>query len=203
MFHVKHEAWTPDPSALGLTLSPSQVEQLRIYEQELMKVAVPRGLIARSDRDRLWGRHIADGLRAAHEIDSRASVLDLGSGAGIPGLPLGIVTGNPTTLAEARRGRVAFLESVVDRLGLANVSVSLGKAEELERRFDVCVARAFSSAAATWRVAEPLLEPGGTLIYWAGAGFEPTEIDELDVVWRVSTRSDLADPGPLVIMGRQ
>ena len=39
MFHVKHEAWTPDPSALGLTLSPSQVEQLRIYGQELLKVA--------------------------------------------------------------------------------------------------------------------------------------------------------------------
>ena len=71
MFHVKHEAWTPDPSALGLTLSPSQVEQLRIYGQELLKVAVPRGLIARSDRDRLWGRHIADGLRAALGRDPR------------------------------------------------------------------------------------------------------------------------------------
>jgi len=203
MFHVKHEAWTPDPSALGLTLTPSQVQQLQAYEEELLEVAVPRGLIARSDRDRLWGRHIADGLRAAPEIDAGDSVLDLGSGAGIPGLPLGIVLDNPITLAEARRGRVAFLESVVDRLGLTNVSVRLGKAEELERRFDVCVARAFSSAAGTWRVAEPLLEPGGTLIYWAGAGFGSTEIDELGVVWRVSTRSDLADPGPLVIMGRQ
>jgi 16S rRNA (guanine527-N7)-methyltransferase len=203
MFHVKHEAWTPDPSALGLTLTRPQVEQLRAYEEELLEVAVPRGLIARSDRDRLWGRHIADGLRAALEIDAGASVLDLGSGAGIPGLPLGIVLSNLVTLAEARRGRVAFLESVVDRLGLPNVSVRLGKAEELDRRFDVCVARAFSSAAGTWNVAEPLLEPGGTLIYWAGERFEPSEIDELGVVWRVSTRSDLADPGPLVIMGRQ
>ena len=203
MFHVKHEAWTPDPSALGLTLTPPQVEQLRTYERELLEVAVPRGLIARSDKGRLGGRHIADGLRAAREIDAGASVLDLGSGAGIPGLPLGIVLGNSVTLAEARRGRVAFLESVVDRLCLANVSVRLGKAEELERRFDVCVARAFSSAASTWRVAEPLLEPGGTLIYWAGGGFEPNEMPELGVVWRVSTRSDLADPGPLVIMGRQ
>jgi 16S rRNA (guanine527-N7)-methyltransferase len=203
MFHVKHEALTPDPSALGLTLTPSQVEQLRTYEEKLLEVAVPRGMIARSDRDRLWGRHIADGLRAAHEIDTGASVLDLGSGAGIPGLPLGIALGNPVTLAEARWGRVAFLESVVDRLGLANVSVRLGKAEELDRRFDVCVARAFSSAAGTWRVAESLLKPGGTLIYWAGERFEPTEIHELDVVWRVSTRSDLAEPGPLVIMSRQ
>ena len=203
MFHVKHEAWTPDPSALGLTLTALHVEQLRAYEEELLEVAVPRGLIARSDRDRLWRRHIADGLRAAPEIDAGASVLDLGSGAGIPGLPLGIVLGNPITLAEARRGRVAFLESVVDRLGLGNVDVYLGKAEELERRFDVCVARAFASAAGTWRVAEPLLEPGGMLIYWAGERFEPSEIDELGVVWRVSTRSDLADPGPLVIMGRQ
>ncbi len=86
MFHVKHEAWTPDPSAFGLTLTPPQVEQLRAYEAELLEVAVPRGLIARSDRDRLWGRHIADGLRAALEMSMPALLSwTLAAARGSPG----------------------------------------------------------------------------------------------------------------------
>ena len=114
-----------------------------------------------------------------------------------------VALGNEVTLSEVRRGRVAFLEAVVDQLKLANVRVRLGRAEALSRRFDVCVARAFSSPAGTWQGAEPLLEPGGRLIYWAGARFEPSDLASLGVSWRVSTRSDLAHPGPLVIMGRQ
>ena len=203
MFHVKHEAWTRDAAELGLSLTPSQVELLAGYEEQLRAIAVPRGFIARSDRERLWQRHLADALRAVPEIPPAASVLDIGSGAGIPGIPLAIALANEVTLAEARRGRVAFLEAVVDALDLGNVSVRLGKAEALGRRFEVCVARAFSSPAGTWRVAEPLLEPGGLLIYWAGARFEPSDLGSLGVSWRVSTRSDLARPGALVIMGRQ
>jgi 16S rRNA (guanine527-N7)-methyltransferase len=144
-----------------------------------------------------------DGLRAAPEVPDTASVLDLGSGAGIPGIPLSIALSNPVTLSESRRGRVAFLEAVIDRLHLTNVEVVLGKAEQIGRRYDVCVARAFSSAGGTWKVAEPLLEPGAELIYWAGSGFDPAELAPLRVSWRLSTRSDLADSGPLVIMGRQ
>jgi 16S rRNA (guanine527-N7)-methyltransferase len=203
MFHVKHEAWTRDAAELGLVLTPSQVELLLAYEEQLRTVAVPRGFVARSDRERLWERHLADGLRAAPEIPAGASVLDLGSGAGIPGIPLAIALENETTLSEVRRGRVAFLEAVLDGLALENLRIRLGKAEALGRRFDVCVARAFSSPAGTWRVAEPLLEAGGSLIYWAGARFDPSDLASLGVSWRVSTRSDLAHPGALVIMGRQ
>jgi len=203
MFHVKHEAWTRDAAALGLSLTASQAELLLAFEERLQATAIPRGFIARSDRERLWKRHLVDGLRAASEIPVEASVLDLGSGAGIPGVPLAIALGNEVTLSEIRRGRVAFLEAVADELRLANVQVRLGRAEALGRRFDVCVARAFSSPAVTWQVAEPLLEPGGRLIYWAGARFDPSDLASVGVSWRVSTRSDLAHPGPLVIMGRQ
>ena len=203
MFHVKHEAWARDARAVGVTLTPDQLEQLAAYVGLLSRIAIPRGMIAASDADRLWERHLADGLRAAPEIPVGASILDLGSGAGIPGIPLAIALGNEVTLSEVRRGRVAFLEAAVDDLKLANVQVRLGRAEALGRRFDVCVARAFSSPAVTWQVAEPLLEPGGRLIYWAGARFDPSDLASVGVSWRVSTRSDLAHPGPLVIMGRQ
>lgn len=200
---MKHEAWTRDAQALGVALGSREIEAFEAYEEQLKLVAVPRGSIARSDKDRLWRRHLLDGLRAATEVPEGASILDLGSGAGVPGIPLAIALPNPVTLTEVRRGRVAFLESVVDRIGLKNADIVLGKAETIGRRFDVCVARAFSSPAGTWSVAEPLIEPGGCLIYWAGSGFDPAELDPLGVSWRLSTPSDLADSGPLVIMGRQ
>jgi 16S rRNA (guanine527-N7)-methyltransferase len=204
MFHVKHEAWARGYSALGLTLSGDQLSALETYREVLLSHAVPRGYVAAADRDRLWERHILDGLRGAPEVAAGATVLDIGSGAGIPGIPLAVaLPGATVTLCEHRRGRAAFLEMVRDRLRLSNLEVFPGKVESIDGSYDACVARAFSSAAGTWDVAEPLLTDGGVLVYWAGASFEPSQIEDLGVDWRLSTRSDLADSGPLVIMGRQ
>ena len=99
---------------------------------------------------------------------------------------------------------MAFLESVVDDLGLGNVQIFLGNtADVVDADVDVCVARAFASPERTWTAAEPLLRAAGTLIYWAGEGFEADDLRDLPVKWRVSTPSGLAEPGPLVIMSRQ
>ena len=67
----------------------------------------------------------------------------------------------------------------------------------------MCLARAFAVPAGSWTAADPLLQEGGRLIYWAGAGFEESGLGELGLSWRVSTPSGLAESGPLVIMGRQ
>ena len=204
MFHVKHEAWARDAQALGLTLTPDQLDALSAYVRLLSRIAVPRGMIALSDAGRLWERHVLDGLRGAPELASVASVADLGSGAGIPGLPLAIAL--PTarfTLLEPRRGRIAFLEAVVDELRLGNVGVVGARAEDVSDRFQACVARAFSSPISTWEAAEPLLAPGGVLVYWAGERFDRALLDDLGVPNRLSTHSDLARSGPLVIMGPQ
>jgi 16S rRNA (guanine527-N7)-methyltransferase len=204
MFHVKHEAWARDASAAGFSLSEDQLSILDAYGELLLYHAVSRGMVAPTDRGRLWERHILDGLRGAAEIAPGGTILDLGSGAGVPGIPIAIaLPGAAVTLSESRRGRGAFLEMVRDRLPIPNLDVFLGKAETIGGSFETCVARAFSSVAGTWAVAEPLLKDHGVLVYWAGGRFEPSEMDDLDAIWRLSTRSHLADSGPLVIMGRQ
>jgi 16S rRNA (guanine527-N7)-methyltransferase len=204
MFHVKHEAWTRAASEIGVDLTLSQVAALGEYYELLITHAIPRGYIAAGDAERIWQRHILDGLRGAHGVGPGESILDIGSGAGIPGVPLAVALSDRTvTLCEPRRGRVAFLEMVGERLGLSNVDIVPHRVEAVEGRFDRCVARAFSSAAGTWEVAEPRLAQHGELVYWAGRGFSTSELADLDVVWRLSTPSDLADAGPLVIMGRQ
>ena len=181
--------------------SEAQWHSLEGYESLLLEIAVPRGMIALSDRDRLWGRHILDGLRAAPEIPSSARVADVGSGAGIPGVPLAIVRPDSRfVLIEPRRGRVAFLEAVVDELRLTNVAVFLGRAEDVDDAFDVVVARALAAPIESWEIAVPLLRPAGRLVYWAGKGFQVSEVTDKGVSCRLSTRSGLADGGPLAIM---
>jgi len=204
MFHVKHQAWADALEHLGIDIPLTGLETLAAYETALRERAVPRGFVSEGDADRLWERHIRDSLRAVPEVSSEARVADLGSGAGLPGIPIAIAMPSASvTLVELRRGRVAFLESVVDDLGLANVQVFLGRTDRVEGRFDTCLARAFAGPAGCWAAADPLLQEDGRLVYWAGAGFEPTGLGELGISWRVSTPSGLAESGPLVIMGRQ
>src|SRR4051812_7885230 len=145
MFHVKHEAWARDAEALGIHPPNTQWEALEHLESLLLAIAIPRGIIARGDSTRLWERHLADALRGAAEVGGGARIADVGSGAGIPGLPLAIVRPESDfVLVEPRRGRVAFLEAVIDQLALANVTVVATKAEAVHGRFDVVVARALA-----------------------------------------------------------
>jgi 16S rRNA (guanine527-N7)-methyltransferase len=203
MFHVKHEAWIRDLAALGITLDPGQLEALESYRLLLVDRALPKGMISAADSARLWERHLRDGIRGATEIPPAGRVADLGSGAGIPGIPLAIaIQGSRFVLVERRRGRAAFLESVVDDLRLSNVEVFPRTAEELTGPFEAVLARAYASPAATWSAASRLLAPGGRLVYWAGDGFDPASEGLASVSMRFSTSPTLADGGPLVIMAR-
>jgi 16S rRNA (guanine527-N7)-methyltransferase len=204
MFHVKHQGWVEDAKDIGLEPTEAQWHALERYASLLLEVALPRGMVAVGDRERLWERHILDGLRAAHSLPEGAHIADIGSGAGIPGVPLAIVRPDTSVvLIEPRRSRVAFLEAVVADLRLANAVVFLGKASDVEGRFDVATARALASPTRSWAMARPLLGEVGSLIYWAGKGFDVEEVRDIGVSCRLSTRSGLADEGPLVIMAPQ
>ncbi len=201
---MKHEAWSRDLAAIGVELRTDQLEALAAYVEALERVAVPRGMVAPSDAGRLWDRHVLDSLRAVPELLAKGSGADIGSGAGLPGIPLAVALPEARwALIERRRNRAAFLEAVVDDVALGNVEVIVGRAADVADRFDACVARAFSSPSKTWEAAQPLLRSGGVLVYWAGERFNRAPLDEMGISVRLSTRADLARTGPLVIMGRQ
>jgi 16S rRNA (guanine527-N7)-methyltransferase len=114
MFHVKHEGLTSAAAAIGVELTPDQTARLGSYEQLLADRAVAQGMIGDADLPRLRERHVLDCLRAAAVVvDSDRSAVDLGSGAGLPGIVVAIACpALAVTLAESRRGRAAFLELV-------------------------------------------------------------------------------------------
>jgi 16S rRNA (guanine527-N7)-methyltransferase len=191
---VKHE---------GSTLTPKSRARLDRYEELLETRAVPAGLVARADVSDLRERHIDDSLRGAPLLPAKSDVADLGSGAGLPGIPLAIALPDVRfTLVDSRRSRIAFLELVVDELGLPNVSVLASRAEEVPPGFDVCVARGFAGAAASWEAAERLLRPGGRLLYWAGSSFDVGDLPEGALLVGLGDPT-LESGGPIVIMARQ
>jgi 16S rRNA (guanine527-N7)-methyltransferase len=164
-------------------LSAAQVDQLRAYAT----VLVADELAPTTVRDPLRVRddHLADTLVALElaEVASARMVADLGSGAGVPGVPLAIAMPlTEVTLVEGNGRKCAFLESVVAGLSLPNVQVLHGRAETWAAGVGTCdlvTARALAPLDVVAEYAAPLLRLGGALVVWRGHRDEPAEEEAL------------------------
>lgn len=142
--------------------------------------------------------HLADSLVALElePLRPAGAILDLGAGAGLPGLPLAIaLTGGDFTLLEASSRKCAFLERAVSAIGLSNVEVVHDRAETFlagRARYDVVTARAVAPPPVTAEYAAPLLRVGGALVLWQGRR-EP----EMDAALR-SAAAELSLDDPVV-----
>jgi 16S rRNA (guanine527-N7)-methyltransferase len=131
---------------------------------------VERGLIGPRETDRIWERHIANCAALAELIPPGASVIDIGSGAGLPGLVIALVRPDTSvTLIEPLARRCDFLNEVVADLGLS-VTVIRGRAEQSKvSRADVVTARAVAPLAKLLGWAMPLVAPGGMVLAMKGS----------------------------------
>lgn len=207
MFHVKHPDWLGASASLGIDLPSEALHRLSAFESLLRDRAIPLGLISPSDEPALRERHILDSLRAQPLIVGSAAgaiVVDIGSGAGLPGVPLAIASpGLRFVLAERRRARVAFLELVVEELALGNVTIHAGPVEHVPPGVDLCLARAFGDVQRSWEAASRLLRTRGSLLYWAGGRWQPGAELPPGAAVQVTDTPGLANAGPIVIMSRQ
>ena len=114
------------------------------YADILAGRGVEWGLIGPREQDRIWSRHILNSVAIASHIPQGASVVDVGSGAGLPGIPLALVRPDlRITLLEPLQRRAAFLELAVAELGLGDrVSVVRARAEDHHEVYDVVTCRA-------------------------------------------------------------
>jgi 16S rRNA (guanine527-N7)-methyltransferase len=136
------------------------------FVEHLRTSAVERGLLGPREVPRLWSRHVLNCAAVAPLLPSAAEVVDVGAGAGLPGLVLAIAREDVTvTLVEPLLRRVAWLEEVRSDLGLTNVSVVRARAEELRTGWaDVATARAVAPLAKLSAWCLPLVRPGGVLL---------------------------------------
>jgi len=139
------------------------------YAAMLCGAGVERGLIGPREAERIWQRHVLNSVALAKWVPTGARVVDIGSGAGLPGIPLALARPDlELTLCEPMQRRVAFLEDVVADLRLP-VSVLRARAEQLPRRsFDVAVARAVAPLERLVTLARPALVPTGCLLALKG-----------------------------------
>ncbi|NUT49348.1 MAG: 16S rRNA (guanine(527)-N(7))-methyltransferase RsmG [Saccharothrix sp.] len=150
-----------------------QYDKAAAFTALLTEHGVERGLIGPREVDRLWERHILNSAVVAEVVPEGARVVDVGSGAGLPGIPLAIARPDlDLTLLEPMARRVAWLTECVEALDL-KVTVLRGRAEEGPVRAqlsdsDVVTARAVAPLERLTRWCLPLLRPGGRLVALKG-----------------------------------
>jgi 16S rRNA (guanine527-N7)-methyltransferase len=151
-----------------------RLDKSQAYWQLLATAGVERGLIGPREVDRLWSRHILNCAVVGQLIADGETVVDIGSGAGLPGVPIAIAKpGVRVTLVEPLLRRATFLEEVVAELGV-DVTVVRGRAEEKDVRnvagnADVVTSRAVAPLDRLGKWCTPLIRPGGRLLAIKGS----------------------------------
>jgi 16S rRNA (guanine527-N7)-methyltransferase len=141
------------------------------YADLLATESVLRGLIGPREAPRLWERHLLNSAVLAEAIPESASVCDIGTGAGLPGLVVAIARPDVRiTLVEPLLRRTTFLEEVIEDLGLDHVSVVRGRADDLhgQATFDVVTSRAVAPLERLLGWSMPLVAPEGALVAMKG-----------------------------------
>ncbi|WP_250626160.1 16S rRNA (guanine(527)-N(7))-methyltransferase RsmG [Pinirhizobacter soli] len=161
-------------AALGQSLAPATVEALLDYQALLQRWNTAYNLTAVRDAEGMVTRHLVDSLAIAPYVTGQ-TLADLGTGPGLPGIPLALLAPERTCLLVDSNGKkVRFLREAIRSLGLGGrVTATQQRVEDVEGRFDCITARAFASLADMLAWGGHLLAPGGTWL--AMKGKYPTE----------------------------
>ena len=153
---------------------PQAGKELSQYVDILASRGIEWGLLGPREGGKLWQRHIANSVALDDVIPSGLDVADVGSGAGLPGIPLALVRPDlQVTLIEPLQRRATFLELAVEELRLGDrVTVLRGRAEETKQQFDVVVCRAVAPLERLLRWTTPLFGKAGQLVALKGSSAE-------------------------------
>lgn len=215
MFHVKHGEAPAAPESAGALFGP-QLDRARRYATILGSAGVERGLIGPREVERLWERHLLNSAAIGELLPNGARVADIGSGAGLPGIPLAMARPDlDITLIEPLLRRSDFLHGVVTALGLA-VTVIRGRAEEPAVReqageMDAVVSRAVASLDKLTRWSMPLLRADGQMYAMKGERAEEEIRDHRRVmaslgaadVRVIKCGAEFLDPPATVVVARR
>ena len=153
------------------------------YMEQVLEVNKTLNLTRIEDSEGARLLHIEDSLSGLEELSQAPDwrYVDLGSGGGFPGVPLGIASGRETLLVDSVKKKMAAVQSILDSLGLSSISTFDGRIEELAteqpEQFSVATARALAKLSVLIELASPLLRQGGLLICYK-AQLSEDEIDK-------------------------
>ncbi len=174
---LDHVSYYDAFQTIGLSLTKKQIEDLQHYAQKIQHANKVMNLTAVADDEGILWRHFIDSCQALNciKLNGNHRIIDIGSGAGFPGLPLAIVSGAQASLLDALNKRVKFLETVIADLSLSAVNAMHGRAETVGRmvgqraQYDYAFSRAVTELPVLIEYAMPLLKVGGRFIAYKSA----------------------------------
>jgi 16S rRNA (guanine527-N7)-methyltransferase len=177
MSEVEYE---PEPSA-AKEIFGERIDLARSYTDRLAKDSETFGLLGPRELPRIWGRHVINSALLAELVTAGSKVADIGSGAGLPGIPMAIARPDAHfTLIEPMERRSGWLQDVVHDLGIRNIEVVRARAEEVQRTdYDIATARAVAALDKLLKLLTPLIRgsEGKTVLAMKGSR-APEEIVE-------------------------
>ncbi|MDO5147223.1 MAG: 16S rRNA (guanine(527)-N(7))-methyltransferase RsmG [Eubacteriales bacterium] len=171
---------------IGITLDAGQLEQFEMFYRMLLEKNKVMNLTAITEENEVIDKHFIDSLTCGRVVDFSkvSSVVDIGTGAGFPGIPLKIAYPELSfVLIDSLKKRVNFLEEVIDALGLEKIKAIHGRAEDLARdqeyraSFSLCVSRAVANLSTLSEYCIPFVKVNGYFVsYKAGKGLEEIKL---------------------------
>lgn len=162
-----------DLEEFQISLTDIQLSQFSAYYEMLVEWNEKMNLTAITERSEVEKKHFVDSLSLvkAYDLTEKRSLLDVGTGAGFPGIPLKIVFPKlQITLLDSLNKRIQFLDSVIKELGLTEIETIHGRAEDfskkdlLREKFDLCVSRAVANMTTLSEYCIPYVKVGGVFI---------------------------------------
>ena len=173
MAEYNTEQFEKDCKALGVTLSDEQIRQFLKYFEMLVEWNEVMNLTAITEYDEVMKKHFVDSISLckAYDVTQNKTVIDVGTGAGFPGLALKIAFPNlRVTLLDSLNKRINFLNEVISALGLTGVETIHGRAEDYAKpgkcreKYDLCVSRAVANLSTLSEYCLPFVKVGGKFI---------------------------------------
>lgn len=177
---------------ISIILTEKQLKQFELYYDMLIEKNKVMNLTAITEFDEVLEKHFLDSVSLIRAVDLHQSlkVMDLGTGAGFPGIPLKIVFPNiQVTLADSLNKRVLFLNEVIEALGLEQVEAVHGRAEDLARdkkyreRYDLCVSRAVANLSTLSEYCLPFVKMGGKFVSYKSGDCEEEILNSKSAVF--------------------
>lgn len=182
----------------------SRETRLAQFVDLLRDEATRQNLVSPASLEQIWARHIVDSAQLLDHGDPGGLWLDIGSGAGLPGIVLAILRDAPVELVEPRKLRTAFLQHCVDTLGLTNVTIHTAKVERTKGRAAVVTARAVGTLDTLFRIARHRSDRSTIWVLPKGRNAQ-SEVEDARLWWQGSfhVEPSVTAPDSLIIVAKE
>jgi 16S rRNA (guanine527-N7)-methyltransferase len=204
------EIFVSEATQFGVILSPVQLQQFKTYYEYLIEVNQSYNLTAITDLEGVYFKHFLDSISMLEWVNiKKKSILDIGTGAGFPGIPLKIIEPDcDITLIDSNQKKITFLNELIEKLDLQNIKAVHKRVEELDSatQFDLVVSRAVARMSILFELAYPKIKMGGSLIAFKGKNYSEEltgsnrALKELDVSVEIKSASLSQRDHHLVLM---